>query len=76
VEASYDGRQIVGMDFAPAAAGAGADDRRWHGRWGWRGILAYLIGFAAMTPPGLPRTQTDTERPPVGTASASAGRAR
>ena len=21
-----------------------------YGRWGWRGILAYLIGFAAMTP--------------------------
>ena len=21
-----------------------------YGRWGWRGILAYLIGFAAMVP--------------------------
>jgi hypothetical protein len=21
-----------------------------HGRWRWRGILAYLIGFAATTP--------------------------
>jgi purine-cytosine permease-like protein len=21
-----------------------------YGRWGWRGILAYLVGFAAMTP--------------------------
>ena len=21
-----------------------------YGRWGWRGILAYLIGFAAMSP--------------------------
>ncbi len=21
-----------------------------YGRWGWRGVLAYLIGFAAMTP--------------------------
>jgi purine-cytosine permease-like protein len=24
--------------------------RGMYGRWGWRGILAYLIGFAAMTP--------------------------
>jgi NCS1 nucleoside transporter family len=26
------------------------NSRGMYGRWGWRGILAYLVGFAAMTP--------------------------
>ena len=48
---------------------------------GWRRVRLARLARRSRTsgqvaPPGLPRTQTDTERPPVGTAPVSAGHAR